>query len=113
MCGEQQELGMKPKPSEKDLKCFVNYLGREPQWVKAGDMCRVFGFSITENNKRYIRAIAEKSDGLIISGQKGYRHILHATKDEINHASNQLEHQAMLMASRAAAIRRQAHKLTH
>lgn len=113
MFGEQQELGMKPKPSDKDLRALLNLLAKNTTWQNAKELCWYLGLNATENNKRYIRAIAEKSDGLIISGQKGYRHILHATKDEINHAANQLEHQAGLMAYRAAAIRRQANKLTH
>jgi len=47
----------------------------------------------------------------IISGQRGYKHIAHATPEEINHAANWLESQAKKMSERACAIRRNAHKI--
>lgn len=58
---------------------------------------------------REIRQIASESAN-IISGQKGYKHIAHATAEEVNHAANWLESQAKKMSERACAIRRNAHR---
>ena len=63
----------------------------------------------TENNKRFIRQCASQSP-LVISGQKGYLHIEHATPEEVDHACNVLESQAKEMLRRAACIRSAAHE---
>jgi DNA adenine methylase len=61
------------------------------------------------DKKRQLRELANASDGKIISGQRGYRHIRHATLEEIEHAANWLEHQAVQMGERARSIRRLRH----
>jgi hypothetical protein len=59
---------------------------------------------------RDIRQLASESPN-IISGQRGYKHVAHATAEEINHAANWLESQAKKMSDRAGAIRRTAHRI--
>lgn len=59
---------------------------------------------------RDVRALASASEW-VISGQKGYKHIKHATAEEIHHAAAWLESQAKKMSDRAGTIRRNAHKL--
>jgi len=46
----------------------------------------------------------------LISGQKGYKHIDHATLDEVNHFAAAMRSQAKLMDERAAKLLTNAHK---
>ena len=41
-----------------------------------------------ESDKRILRAIAEASEGQIISGQKGYKLTLEATPEDVNNPSH-------------------------
>ena len=55
--------------------------------------------------ERTMREIAERSDGEIISGQKGYRLTQFATATECRHAEAWLQSQGRKMITRAIAIR--------
>ncbi len=96
------------RPSTPSERCWLEeLLDGAKCWMTAGDIvqttkCRVI--------HREIRQAASDSP-MIISGQKGYKHVAHATAEEINHAANWLESQARKMSDRAGAIRRQAHKI--
>jgi len=59
---------------------------------------------------RDIRELASESK-MIISGQRGYKHVAHATTEEINHCSNWLTSQGKKMIRRGIALRRQAHAI--
>ena len=61
-------------------------------------------------NERRIRAAANASEGLVISGQKGYRLTLEATIEEARKASAWLRHQATAMTQRAVEIERVYHR---
>ena len=61
-------------------------------------------------NDRELRNLASQSQWLI-SGQHGYKHLRHATAEEIHHATAWLESQAQKMSERAATLRRNAHRL--
>jgi hypothetical protein len=63
----------------------------------------------TDYSDRTIRALANASDGQIISGQQGYRLTREATLDEIKHAAGWLKHQAAEMQRRAIQIERVRH----
>ena len=61
--------------------------------------------------ERHMRAIAESSQGRILSGQKGYRLFDRTTPlEEADHAAAWLESQAKKMLARATAIRRLYHQ---
>ena len=60
---------------------------------------------------RDIREIASQPPYHIITGQKGLRHMIHSTMDEINHCANGLESRAKKIGDRAGGIRREAHKI--
>lgn len=64
---------------------------------------------------RQIRHLAAASGGVIVSGPgcPGYKHVRHCDPDELRTVASRLEHQAKLMAERAAAIRRQFHRAAH
>lgn len=74
-------------------------------WVKGRDLSRLL-----DCDDRTIRAIANASDGRIISGQQGYCLVECASVAEANHAAAWLEHQAAAMKRRAYAIRRAMHQ---
>ena len=59
---------------------------------------------------RAVRALASGSPW-IISGQKGYKHLEHATAEEIAHASNWLISQGKVMIRRGLRIRRNSHRM--
>ena len=69
------------------------------------------GRPVTESNRRMLRAIAEASAGWILSGQRGYKHMVHASAEEVDHAAAWLERQAQKMSRRACALRRRAHQV--
>ena len=75
-------------------------------WMTARDLMRTDG---CRYHDRDIRALASASSK-IISGQKGYKHVEHATPEEVSHAASWLESQAKKMSDRAGAIRRNAHR---
>lgn len=102
------ELGLiikGPLVDDLDVQRVTLYLsGRE--WVRAADLERELNLS-----DRELRAIAEMSNGDIISGQRGYRLFDRSTPiGEADHAASWLESQARKMILRASAIRRRIHK---
>jgi hypothetical protein len=94
--------------AERALSDLLTYLYAHPYWCTAKSISAVLGLC-----DRTLRDCAQHSDGQIISGQKGYKHHLHATPEETHHAAAWLESQAKTMATRAAAIRRRAHQSIH
>lgn len=62
-----------------------------------------------EADKRILRAIAEASDGQIISGQKGYKLTLECTLEEVGQAG-WLKSQGKKMIQRWLAIQRVYHR---
>jgi hypothetical protein len=100
-----------PAPDTQDVDLLVNLLDHHGGWLSAADCCKLFQRTPNENSKREIRKMVEKSNGWIISGQKGYCHLCHASAEEANHAENWIEHQAKLMGDKVRAIRRNRHQL--
>ena len=72
---------------------------------------RQLGFE-TESDKRILRAIAEASDGEILSGQKGYLLTREATPDDLKQAG-WLKSQGQKMIDRWTAIQRVWHRAPH
>ena len=97
---------------QTEMKMFVSLPGdKNVEWLEslllgAGCWLSCKDILLTTNGRaidRDIRSFASASDN-ILSGQKGYLHIKHATAEEINHAANWLESQASKMADRACRI---------
>lgn len=76
-------------------------------WMSANDIQLTTQGRVID---RDIRQLASECPR-ILSGQRGYKHIAHATPEEVNHAANWLESQAKKMSERACGIRREAHKI--
>ncbi len=99
-----------PRPAagvSKELAWLEKLLLEARCWMTAGDITLTTMGRVID---RDIRQMASESPR-IISGQKGYKHVAHATAEEVNHAANWLESQAKKMSDRACAIRRAAHQL--
>jgi hypothetical protein len=94
---------------DASLPTILAILDQETDWLTAAQLLVKLGEAPTDSKKRQLRELANASDGKIISGQRGYRHIRHATLEEIEHAANWLEHQAVQMGARARSIRRLRH----
>lgn len=105
---EQLELKQFPAaPHDPNVQWLEELLLGAKCWMSAKDISLTVGGKALD---REIRELASASKW-IISGQKGYRHISHATAEEINHAANWLESQAKKMSERAGRIRRSAHQV--
>lgn len=94
-------------PVDAEMNWLERLLFEGKCWMTARDIQFTTQGSVID---RDIRQVASESCK-IISGQKGYKHIAHATAEEVNHAANWLESQAKKMSDRACALRREAHKI--
>lgn len=89
-----------------DAKWLENMLRGAGCWLTAKDI------NLSTHGKapeRTLRDLASTTDQ-IISGQKGYKHIEHATAEEIDHAKNWLISQGKKMIKRGIAIGRAGHR---
>lgn len=79
------------------------YLLAAKGWVSAGDLCQAFDVS-----KRDLRA-REGRPGLCshfaISGNKGFRHVVHCTQPEFQHACHRIESHAQAELARIEKLR--------
>lgn len=104
------QLGLfEAKPADANVVWLESFLKAHADWITAARILTWHGRADSESEKRTIRALAEASPW-IISGQFGYKHVDHATADEIAHCANNLISQGKKMIKRALAIRRNAHK---
>ncbi len=99
-----------PTATEECIAWIEYWLGEHPGWHTAAEILIAGCREATESEKRWIRRLASESD-LVLSGQKGYCLMAHASAEEISHAAAWLEHQAKEMGERAARLRRQAHRV--
>lgn len=83
------------------------------QWLSDGEWHTARNFRTFGNVEiriagidRTLRTIADRSEGQIISGQKGYKLTKFATTEEIDHAERWLLSQARKMTERAVEIRK-------
>ncbi|HSM84593.1 MAG TPA: hypothetical protein VLT16_00520 [Candidatus Limnocylindrales bacterium] len=91
------------KDSE-NVRWLERYLQASGTWLAAQYLA-----DLVQKDDRWIRALAAASDW-VISGQKGYKHIEHATAAEVEHFVNSMESQAKKMFGRAERMRKNMHK---
>lgn len=106
----QLDLLPPPTTEERQSAWLEDYLRQRPGWHTAQDIQRSLGGLPTEDGKRKTRELAAASQW-IISGQKGYKHLSHATPEEIAHFTNWMLSQARQMTDRAETVRRNAHRI--
>ena len=96
-----------PAPAlARDAAWLEQLLHGHGRWLTAADIFELSGKMVDD---RRVRKLASAS-GWIISGDSGYKHLEHATPEQIEHATSRLESQAKQMAERAGLIRRNAHR---
>jgi len=91
---------------DQNVRWLEDYLRRARVWLTASELSLATDGRLSD---RDLRALASAS-AWVISGQKGYKALEHATPEEIDHAAAWLESQAKKMSDRAGAIRRNAHR---
>lgn len=97
----------RPTPEDPQLAQLLAFLDQRG-WITSAQLHSALRFS-----DRTCRALAEASEGQIISGQKGYKLTRQSTPEEIREATAWLESQARKMSQRAGAIRRTWHAAPH
>jgi hypothetical protein len=73
-------------------------------WTTANRCCQLLGFRTGEAGKRLVRSMAEHSEGKVIGGQEGYKHVKNASILEVSMAVSVLESQARKMMKRTHEI---------
>lgn len=96
------------KPATATVSWLERFLLERLGWHTAADILAGARRPADDNGKRQIRQAAAESRW-VISGQRGYKHLNHATAEEIDHAANWLRSQGEEMIARSVAIRRTAH----
>ena len=105
------QLGLfEAAPTDTNVVWLETFLRQHKRWIKAADILKWFNRADDDSQKRLLRELAAASEW-ILSGQRGYIHIEHATPDEIHHCCAWLESQAKKMGERAGRLRANAHKL--
>jgi len=92
-----------PAPDDRDVEWFIGYLAHR-DWTFAEDVLVSVGKPVTENTKRWVRGLAERSGGRISSGQAGYLLTRNLTLEQFHHARNTLAHQAQKLQQRVLAM---------
>jgi hypothetical protein len=105
-----EQLELRPfvaAPADPNVKWLEDLLEGAKCWMSAKDICLTTFGKVLD---REVRELASAS-GNVISGQRGYKHVRHATAEEINHAANWLISQGRKMIQRGVRIRRAAHQV--
>lgn len=91
------------KPGHPNIDWFIRMLEAADttgDWLTAADICRLADKPVTDQNKRWVRALADASEGRVAGGQRGYKLIGRMTRDEYDHWRNWMTHQADEMRRR-------------
>lgn len=91
----------------RDVAWLENLLSGAGCWMTASDIALTIGGRRCD---RDIRELASQSAN-VLSGQKGYKHVEHATAEEVDHAANWLISQGKKMIKRGIAVRKNAHRI--
>ena len=94
------------RPADPNVRWLESLLSGAREWMTAKDISLTSGGRVGD---RDIRALASASEW-IISGQKGYLHLEHASAEDVAHAANWLISQGKLMIQRGCRIRKNAHR---
>ena len=99
-----------PPPDDPNIKWLESLLESRAALLTAAQVLAAAGQDDADWRRRSVRALAQASDW-IISGQRGYKHLAHATAEEASHFVGWMESQARLMTQRAERVRRNAHRI--
>ncbi len=102
------QLGLfESRPGDANVVWLEAMLLQRSEWLTAR---QIIAASLDHLHDRDVRELASASKW-IISGQRGYKHLEHATTEETQHAANWLISQGKKMIKRGIAIRTNGHKL--
>jgi hypothetical protein len=102
----QQEFSLeRPKPKVSGAAKVLAELLREASrrgngWMTASEILVEIGRPVNEGNRRWLRDLANESQGEIASGQLGYKLVREMTGEEYNHFRNWMKKQADEMTGR-------------
>lgn len=96
---------VEPNPIPHTTKQMITHL-LYGNWMNSKRLYQsgLFSDMSLSNARRHMRECAENSQGMIISGQRGYKLTKQASQDEVHHCHNRLRKQARLMRHRADEI---------
>ena len=95
-------------PDDPNVAWLESYLQEHREWMTAKQILVVAGKE--GRDERWVRALAQES-AWVISGQKGYKHLDHATGEDVCRFVEWMESQAKKMIGRAERMRRNAHSV--
>ncbi|HEX7861827.1 MAG TPA: hypothetical protein VF773_15945 [Verrucomicrobiae bacterium] len=102
---EQLELTDWKQPADQgEIDQLVRVLSASGTWLTAAQITEQIGWC-----DRKIRKLASESDGLIISGNSGYKHTKHATPEELREFYGRMVNQGREMIRRAVKAKRVHH----
>lgn len=94
-----------PHIQRSDIEWLEKTLSGSGAWLHADELLTARNVPADYAGKRWVRAVASESEW-IISGNDGYKHVRHATEDELNHFVNRMQSQIVVMNHRIAAVLR-------
>ena len=94
------------KPTDANVVWLETLLKGAGVWMTARDIIQTCGAKLLD---RDVRELASAS-GWVISGQRGYKSMHHATIEEVDHAANWMVSQGKKMIKRGMLLRRNACK---
>lgn len=89
-------------PDDPNVAWLIGALRARGDWMTAAELLQAAGKAETESNRRWLRALANASEGEIFSGpgSPGYKLTRDMTAEEYNHYRNATKHQADEMTAR-------------
>jgi hypothetical protein len=100
------------KPVAKNITWLEDLLRDRRDWMTAIEILQAVCMKDSDDNKRYIRQLANASDNVLSGpGSPGYKHVACCTMEEVDHYTNAGMSQGKQMVKRAIRIRRAAHKI--
>lgn len=101
-------FSQQPRHAENaDLEWIEKLLHGAQCWMTAKDIMLTVAGRVHDRDIRELASSSKK----IISGQRGYKHVAHATAAEIDHSANWLISQGKKMIRRGIGQRRYAHEI--
>lgn len=95
------------KPEDRNVQWLERVLDEDRNWLTAQTLAQRSGGVLSD---RQVRMLAGASPRVLSGpGSPGYRHIRHATPEEVHHWTSALLAQGKAMIKRGTSIRRCAH----
>ena len=87
-------------PDNPNVEWLVGALRHEGGWLTAAQLCERAGRPVNDQNRRWVRALADASEGRVAGGQRGYKLVEQMIAEEYEHYRNWMLAQAGAMERR-------------